>query len=61
MGLFEAKIRKINQEKMTELEEKLILEYNVAKKDEELKVQTSILKETPLEVLDREDDSTPAE
>jgi hypothetical protein len=40
MALFEAKIRKINEEKMIELEEKLISEFNQAKKDEVLKQQT---------------------
>lgn len=40
MALFEAKIRKINEEKMVELEEKLISEFNQAKKDEILKQQT---------------------
>jgi phosphatidylinositol-bisphosphatase len=36
-GLFEAKIRKINEDKMAELEEKLIQEFNLTKKEEEKK------------------------
>ena len=38
LGLFEAKIRKINEEKFALLEEKLIQEFNLVKKEEEAKL-----------------------
>lgn len=34
MGLFEAKIRKIDEDKMQELEEKLIADFNANQKEE---------------------------
>jgi hypothetical protein len=37
LGLFEAKIRKINDEKFGLLEEQLIQEFNQLKKEEEVK------------------------
>ncbi len=43
-SLFEAKIRKINEEKLAELEEKLISEFNLAK--------VAPAKEEAVEVLD---------
>ena len=57
-GLFEAKIRKINEEKMLELEEKLIQEFNLTKKEEEQKMLVPG-KFEPLEVLDGEASTTP--
>lgn len=57
-GLFEAKIRKINEDKMLELEEKLIQEFNLTKKEEEQKTLVPG-KFEPLEVLDGEASTTP--
>lgn len=51
VGLFEAKIRRINEARMAELEEKVIADFQAARKEEEIKQQ--VLKiDAPLEVLD---------
>ena len=38
LGLFEVKIRKINEEKFIEVEERLIEQFNSSKKEEEAKL-----------------------
>jgi hypothetical protein len=50
-GLFEARIRKINEDKMMELEEKLIQEFNALQKANEVNLISAGKFET-LDVLD---------